>query len=919
MCPIDTSSLSTSSTSSSSSNLCNMGQNLNSSNSDTKENFQNVSDTDLIPLANNELDLLIKLERANKEMENNSRSAQSILLSNNSIGSGTANNNSSPTSHSLSRRASFTSCEVQSLNNDDNISKMDEVSWELWNQIISEWTYWSKKKPIQLKEYIRKGIPVFLRPIAWQYLCGANETDHKEKFKEFMKKQSSCEKIIRRDIDRTYPDHEYFRNTAGQESLFNIMKAYSIHDPEVGYCQGSAFICGLLLIQNLPEEEAFAIFVQIMQKYNLREIYKPNMYHLGLCMFQLDNLVQESFPDLHHHFSSHAFHSSMYCSSWFLTLFTTSLPLQLVCRIFDIFLSEGIEIVFRVGLAILEYHKDNLLTLDMEGMLKYFQKELPARHENDHDGLLNKALAIKYNQKKMKKLEKDYSIFKKEEQEEQIETRRLRAENKLLKQRIDNLEKESAQLADRLIKGQVINAQQLESIDVLKNENQKLKDKIKEMEIEYANSNELRKKELNEKNVNNNEKEMLHEKVNMLLEENSKLRDTPDVQRLEEELVQVKMREAEAQLAIKELQKTIHVLNLEYQEFLNNRTAVVTTLNSSSGTENKSISSNETQALEEELLKVKMREAETQSEMKSVNLKLMQLDTEKQVAYNQIKRQDEEIRKLNAQITQMCEKELDSKSHLMEYRRQLDDKEALLKESMMTHKIQEIEDASVIAELKQRVASLEVQIQEFLTTGQLNDTGKSLDLYNGMSGSIDKLIDMNDDLKNLMSSQTSLLSDKISLIRTNSFKPDLINPVNKSLNGTIKNGNTGSLNSLNDPKKLSRSQSEECKKKKLSEPDLKANMNLIPDSTPNHHVIAEYLDSDEDNLDELDRSYQSSLNDKSNSSENASVDKSNSSKELKLMKTVDVDLAQRPSEIGDLETVYRSDFVKVNFGDEAEN
>lgn len=126
---------------------------------------------------------------------------------------------------------------------------MDEISWELWNQIISEWTFWSKKKPNQLKEYIRKGIPVFLRPIAWQYLCGANETDHKEKFKDFMKKQSACEKIIRRDIDRTYPEHEYFRNTAGQESLFNIMKAYSIHDPEVGYCQGSAFICGLLLIQ----------------------------------------------------------------------------------------------------------------------------------------------------------------------------------------------------------------------------------------------------------------------------------------------------------------------------------------------------------------------------------------------------------------------------------------------------------------------------------------------------------------------------------------------------------------------------------------------------------------------------------------------------------------------------------------------
>lgn len=454
----------------------------------------------------------------------------------------------------------------------------------------------------------------------------------------------------------------------------------------------------------------------------------------------------------------------------------------------------------------------------------------------------------------------------------------------------------------------MINAQQQESIDVLKNENQKLRDKIKEMEIEYTNSNELRQKELNEKKENKNEKQMLHEKVNMLLQENSKLRDTPDIQRLEEELVQVKMREAEAQLAIKELQKTIHVLNLEYQEFLNNRTAVITTLNNGPGSENKPLPNIEIQSLEEELLKVKMREAETQSEMKSLNLKLMQLDTEKQVAYNQIKRQDEEIRKLNCQITLMCEKEQESKSQLMEYRRQLDDKEALLKESMMTHRIQEIEDASVIAELKQRVASLEVQIQEFLTTGQLNDTCKTFHLFNGMSGSIDKLIDINEDLKNLMSSQTSLLSDKISLIRTNSLKPnmDLINPVNKCLNSTVKNGNSGSLNSLDDSNNFKRIQSEECKKKKLSEPDIKTNMNIISDCVPNH-VIGEYFDSDEDNLDELEKSYQSSVN----------VDKSNSSDEVKS-KSENVDLAVRPLVIENLGADFNSDFVKTSIDDASE-
>jgi hypothetical protein len=57
-------------------------------------------------------------------------------------------------------------------------------------------------------------------------------------------------------------------------------------------------------------------------------------------MFQLDTVLQEALPDLHGHFVAHAFHASMYSSGWFLTLFTTSLPLLLVCRILDIFLNE---------------------------------------------------------------------------------------------------------------------------------------------------------------------------------------------------------------------------------------------------------------------------------------------------------------------------------------------------------------------------------------------------------------------------------------------------------------------------------------------------------------------------------------------------------------------------------------------------
>ena len=64
----------------------------------------------------------------------------------------------------------------------------------------------------------------------------------------------------------------------------------------------------------------------------------------------------------------------------------------------------------------------------------------------------------------------------------------------------------------------MINAQNAECIYVLRNENQKLKDKINDMKIESDNSLERAKKQINEKNVNSSENEILHQKVNSLLE-----------------------------------------------------------------------------------------------------------------------------------------------------------------------------------------------------------------------------------------------------------------------------------------------------------------------------------------------------------------------------------------------------------------
>jgi len=59
---------------------------------------------------------------------------------------------------------------------------------------------------------------------------------------------SSFEKLIVRDLTRTFPKLEYFQKQENQQALYNVVKAYSLYDPEVGYCQGISFIVGPLLL-----------------------------------------------------------------------------------------------------------------------------------------------------------------------------------------------------------------------------------------------------------------------------------------------------------------------------------------------------------------------------------------------------------------------------------------------------------------------------------------------------------------------------------------------------------------------------------------------------------------------------------------------------------------------------------------------
>ncbi|XP_002735946.2 ecotropic viral integration site 5 protein homolog [Saccoglossus kowalevskii] len=673
-------------------------------------------------------ELAAKLEEANRLLESDAKSLKS--LSTPSESSRRGSDSSLKSTSSIASHLSST-CEIP------------EDSWVIWGRIVNDWDDIYKKKTRFVKDLVRRGIPHHFRGIVWQLMCRAHDSPLKEKYVEYLKMSSPCEKVIRRDIARTYPEHEFFKEKdgPGQEVLFNVMKAYSLHDREVGYCQGCGFIVGLLLMQ-MPEEEAFCVVVKLMQDYRLRELFKPSMAELGLCMFQLENLIQEHLPDLYFHFQTQSFYTSMYASPWFLTLFATSLSLSLSCRIMDVFISEGMETIFRVGMAILTDSAPQLLQLDMEGMLRYFQHGVPEKYDQDKDGLMNLSYQIKINSKRIKKLEKEYLAIKTKETEEQIEMRRLRTENRLLRQRIEVLEKESAALADRLIQGQVTRAQEAEEKYGIKkelaalrqNEEQtnerlqaaqevitSLKNKPKlqsskaqeEMDsVVTALQEELIAVKLREAESSASLRE-LADKVQELEEQNKEIVEQPsyNVASMQEELIAVKLREAEANLSLKEMRQKVADLEEHWHRHLQR-----TVLRRNETNKKNNV------YLQDELMTLKLREAESYASLKETKQRVMELQTLNQVCSNQLRRSEEERIHLKEFLEASEKREQKLQQQLNEGNKKLAYLEAKSQEDLVSFRLKRAEMNTQMVEMQQRIAELEIQKQVDLTKGELNDS-----------------------------------------------------------------------------------------------------------------------------------------------------------------------------------------------------
>ncbi|KAK9468383.1 rab-GTPase-TBC domain-containing protein [Lipomyces arxii] len=268
---------------------------------------------------------------------------------------------------------------------------------EFWVALVADYPRTASKLPFLLSKKIKGGVPPPLRGLVWKSMAGASDMTLESLFNALIAEPSPYDKVIGRDLYRTFPEVEMFRERGGhgQQMMASVLRAFSIYDMQVGYCQGLAFLVGPLLM-HMDECSAFCILVRLMEDYDLRTMFTADMAGLHLRVYQFTHLLDQFVPAVAEHFRSYGV-QSIYATQWFLSFFAVTCPLSMLLRIYDVIFAEGaLETLMRVAIAVIQANESLILTLTEEDEILQLLlgSSLWEVYEGNADRLISDAMSL---------------------------------------------------------------------------------------------------------------------------------------------------------------------------------------------------------------------------------------------------------------------------------------------------------------------------------------------------------------------------------------------------------------------------------------------------------------------------------------------------------------------------------------------
>jgi len=182
------------------------------------------------------------------------------------------------------------------------VSDRGRQRWREGGRLLSGASFHRMEPWSAAREGYRQEVQAAMASLPWPIPTEHDEEGRYSTLLQISVGQEETDDVISRDIHRTFPEHPLFAFHQGQQALFRVLKAYSLHDLEVGYCQGMAFVAGLLLFY-VPEEPAFQVFCRLLAASgpNLRRHYLPGLHGLKLELCKFEWLLGKHMPKLRAH------------------------------------------------------------------------------------------------------------------------------------------------------------------------------------------------------------------------------------------------------------------------------------------------------------------------------------------------------------------------------------------------------------------------------------------------------------------------------------------------------------------------------------------------------------------------------------------------------------------------------------------
>ncbi|KAL8180855.1 UNVERIFIED_CONTAM: TBC1 domain member 8B, partial [Gekko kuhli] len=269
-------------------------------------------------------------------------------------------------SKTVSTEALMTVFHPQDMENLDSKMLKEKMKEQSWNILFIECGRGvSMFRTRKTRDLIVRGIPEMLRGELWLLFSGAvndmatNPGYYAELVERSLGTCTLATDEIERDLRRSLPEHPAFQSDTGISALRRVLTAYAYRNPKIGYCQAMNILTSVLLLY-AKEEEAFWLLVAVCERM-LPDYFNRRIIGALVDQGVFEELIREHLPQLTDHMTDMTFFSSV-SLSWFLTLFISVLPIESAVNVVDCFFYDGIKAILQLGLAVLDYNMDKLLT-----------------------------------------------------------------------------------------------------------------------------------------------------------------------------------------------------------------------------------------------------------------------------------------------------------------------------------------------------------------------------------------------------------------------------------------------------------------------------------------------------------------------------------------------------------------------------